>query len=377
MLAPILDVFVGNAFIIDWDVFQLWLDGFDCETAAESLHRSLTAQSGSDKPATFGYSASGDIPTVAGGLAALCTVDLMYADVCHQYRDLEALERLLPTPNQLVEQRVLQIPAEECAQAIEMFYGLDDVVIRELIGRKPSSKLRKDLDDVSEKTSVHLKSCRRQFDNIRRVYKTLDDMPGDIVSNIRSHFLLSERLARRYAVVVLFALVRFEVHKRRLGHLTFGDLYVCGDLLLRHWCDEQGEVDREFLQQLRDLKPLLDRDKEARSVVLKKLAASELSTEARGDVQQNFRSFFRNLVNIAVNLNHTRDLKDLFIDIQEKLVEPCKASRWTSDDMKHCLAALNFQRTDLETFNRDYDCWLLWQQFMRVVGVSLQQLFDR
>ena len=42
------------------------------------------------------------------------------------------------------------------------YYEFDAAVIRELLGKKLSSRNRKDLDDVSEKTKVPLKSCRRQ-----------------------------------------------------------------------------------------------------------------------------------------------------------------------------------------------------------------------
>lgn len=51
------------------------------------------------------------------------------------------------------------------------YYSLDDSVSRELLGKKLSSRHRKDLDEVSERTSVRLKSCRRQFDNIKRIFK--------------------------------------------------------------------------------------------------------------------------------------------------------------------------------------------------------------
>ena len=42
------------------------------------------------------------------------------------------------------------------------YYGFDKEVIREILGRKMSAKLRKDMDDVSEKTGIPLKRCRRQ-----------------------------------------------------------------------------------------------------------------------------------------------------------------------------------------------------------------------
>lgn len=51
---------------------------------------------------------------------------------------------------------------------VERYHELDDSVLREVFGKKVNSKTRKDLDDVSELTRVPLKSCRRQYDNIRR-----------------------------------------------------------------------------------------------------------------------------------------------------------------------------------------------------------------
>lgn len=40
------------------------------------------------------------------------------------------------------------------------YYEFDDIVIREIIGKKLSGRTRKDLDDVAEKTGVLLRSCR-------------------------------------------------------------------------------------------------------------------------------------------------------------------------------------------------------------------------
>lgn len=51
---------------------------------------------------------------------------------------------------------------------VERYHELDDAVLRELFGKKVTSKTRKDLDDVSELTRVPLRSCHRQYDNIRR-----------------------------------------------------------------------------------------------------------------------------------------------------------------------------------------------------------------
>ncbi len=104
---------------------------------------------------------------------------------------------------------------------IERYYSLDSALCRELLGKKLSSRVRKDLDEVSDKCGVTLKSCRRQFDNIKRVFKTIEEMPGNYVANIKHNFNLSRGLAEQYATVVFIASFRFEINKRKLHSLSF------------------------------------------------------------------------------------------------------------------------------------------------------------
>lgn len=76
------------------------------------------------------------------------------------------------------------------------YYEFDDCVIREILGKKLTSKSRKDLDEVAEKTGITLKSCRRQYDNVKRVFKAVEDLSGSLVTNIKQHFLLPDDLAK-------------------------------------------------------------------------------------------------------------------------------------------------------------------------------------
>ena len=76
---------------------------------------------------------------------------------------------------------------------------------REIVGKKLSSRLRKDLDEICEKPScksIKLRSARRQYDNVKRVFKTIEDMAGDYVTNIMAQFGLSRSLAEKYATLV-------------------------------------------------------------------------------------------------------------------------------------------------------------------------------
>ncbi|XP_026313917.1 acidic fibroblast growth factor intracellular-binding protein isoform X2 [Hyposmocoma kahamanoa] len=130
------------------------------------------------------------------GKQTSASVELVASDVLDHYRTFALLERLLTMPTKLSEQLIFQIDDQTKQMLIEKYYDLDDAVIRELLGRKLSSRHRKDLDEVAERSGAPLRCCRRQFDNVRRVFKTVEEMPGNVVANIRNTFLLSEPLAK-------------------------------------------------------------------------------------------------------------------------------------------------------------------------------------
>jgi hypothetical protein len=80
--------------------------------------------------------------------------------------------------------------------SIPRYYEFDKAVVRELLGKKLTTRLRKDLDDISERLNVPLKSCKRQYDNMKNIFKAVEDSTGDLVNKIRTEFLLSESLSK-------------------------------------------------------------------------------------------------------------------------------------------------------------------------------------
>ena len=97
---------------------------------------------------------------------------------------------------------------------IESYHSLDPGFSREILGRKLNSKLRKDLDEVSEKTGILVRSCRRQFDNIKKVFKAVEDVaPKNYVNTILNTFELSKSLAEKYAALVFAG--NFKFHEKK------------------------------------------------------------------------------------------------------------------------------------------------------------------
>jgi len=319
------DVFVGNSTIVDSEIYQLWVDGNSAREAADILQQ-------------------------RGILQQCCAnMDLLMSDVLDHYRTFHMLERLLHTPLKLTEEWTFQMELNTQKMLIEKYYELDDSVLREILGKKLSSRHRKDLDEVSEKTSVSLISCRRQFDNVRRIHKAVEEMQGHIINNIQNNFLLSAELSKKYAAVVFVACNRFETNKRKLQYLTFSDFYHCAHSMMELWSaiSQHGhsqfenemeietdlDVDRGFLTDLRDVRLLLDKEKEHKHLVCSQLKG-RLTDKIYADVESSFKTHSRSLVAMAGSLNRSRELRSFFVDLVERCVEPLKQARWTSRDLR-------------------------------------------
>lgn len=83
-------------------------------------------------------------------------------------------------------------------------------------------------------------------------------------------------LCRKYGAIVFLAYLRFETSKKRLQYLSFHDLFVCSQTIMSYWtymyqhAGSEGidmEMDKEFLLDLRELRHLLDKEKEIKQFV--------------------------------------------------------------------------------------------------------------
>uniref|UniRef100_A0A673Z125 Fibroblast growth factor (acidic) intracellular binding protein a n=1 Tax=Salmo trutta TaxID=8032 RepID=A0A673Z125_SALTR len=333
-----LDVFVVNTTIMDEEVYQLWLDGYTVNDAVKVR--------------------------MEGGVLEGCeaSAEVLHSDTMDQYRTFQMCERLLHSPIKLANQLLFQISPHRQAMLIERYYAFDSVFVREVLGKKLSKGTKKDLDDVSAKTGVTLKSCRRQFDNFKRVFKVVEELKGPLVENIRQHFLLSDKLARDYAAIVFFANNRFETGKKKLHYLTFQDFAFCAGQLISNWTvgaldnmveDMDVDLEKEFLQDLKELKILItDRD----LLDQHKRHESNLS---------------RGLVNIAAKLTNTKEVRDFFIDLVEKFIEPCRSDKWTAGDMRLYLTHYTNSAHILDTFKHQ----VVWDRYMGVIKSCILKMY--
>ncbi len=279
---------------------------------------------------------------------------------------------------------------------IEMYYTYDESVVREFIGKKLSGRDRRELDDVCDKTHIPMKSCRRQFDNIKRVLKVVDDLNGSLVANVKSQFLLSNTLSQCYAGLVFLSCNKFETGKKKLSHLSVEDFIYCANIMIESWTsgsvdttrqvDDDLELDKDFLQELHDMKiHLYDRaltDLHQRTVV-RDLKRKHHPAWLTKSVEANFGNLSRTLTSIGSSLIHSKDLKDLFIDVQEKLIEPFKQSKWSREDMNTVLSTMVETLPDCESshfgqygkyFTKDKQKWST-STYLRYLNVLRQAVY--
>eukprot|EP00058_Branchiostoma_floridae_P000443 XP_002585931.1 hypothetical protein BRAFLDRAFT_289524 [Branchiostoma floridae] len=363
------NVFVTNNTYIDFDVFGHWLNGLTVHEAVQARLQSGILQSTGASP------------------------DMLQSDTLDNYRTFSLLERFLQSPPKLATQVLLQIPAAVQRTLIEKYYDFDSTVIREILGKKLTNRHRKDVDDVSERTNIRLRSCRRQYDNCKNIFKTVEDMEGSLVNNISGHFLLPEKLAKRYAAIVFFSNNRFETGKKKLQYLSFDDFAYCADLMIHNWTfgaagngpslydsqadDMDVEMDRVFLQELRDLKVLTgekDVYEKHKGLVCSALRG-KIPDPTYADIESNFKNLSRCIVSVASGLIHSKELKDFFVDLVEKFIEPCRNARWSKRDVEAFLKAYEAAIQQIPQLKRCPHLLTVWTRYMTTLKKCILQLY--
>ncbi|KAK3820300.1 MAG: acidic fibroblast growth factor binding protein [Benniella sp.] len=308
-------VTTSSAIVLDESILQLWLLGHSVDQAA-NLRK----------------------PTVRASISML----VLKSYIMSQYRTYEMMHHYLHNPRYFAGQFMFPLSQSAKQHLIERYYSFDESVIREILGKKLNSRTRKDLDEVHEKTGVKLTSCRRQFDNLKRIMKRVEDAEGrTLIKDIEHQFLLPHQLASQYAHILFIADNKLDTFRKRLSCYQFPDFEYCASVFMENWTsnttDTLPEFDPQLAQDTRDLKSQLLND---RAVLdeFKNRVSNSLSQSAHPPVmeriQNSFKVVLRNILSVGCMINQQKEVRSIFVEITEKLVDAFMQVGWSAVDME-------------------------------------------
>ena len=190
---------------------------------------------------------------------------------------------------------------------------------------------------------------------------------------------MSKQLASQYANVIFINSNRIDTTKKKLQMFSLDDFEYCASVFMRLWSyfpqDSYEEFDSQLSQDCREIKQIIFSGKEVQDELRSIVTASllELSQSPNGlspaftsslaqnntflnifsasnrssgadymgtswvnsprDFGSQLKVLVRSMVSIGVGLGYSKEIRDLFIDILEKIVEPCQANGWKESDI--------------------------------------------
>ncbi|KAJ4461497.1 putative acidic fibroblast growth factor intracellular-binding protein [Paratrimastix pyriformis] len=305
---------VSHPHLVDFSIFRLWNDGAD---EVQALNDRLRHE---NQP---------EWESARIEAALRC-------EISDQYRLFTNMERFFDEPQLFSTQPLFPLDPQTEATLIEAYYEFNEDVFRELLGKKLTARLRRDLEGISTKTRVSLRSCQRQFDNLSRICRIVEELtapvpgqdPCSIAVALKARMHFSAELANKYTQVALICDHRYETFKRKsLAQAPFGAYSECAREMIRMW-SSYGSIDPDeaLVEKLHEIKTLLHSDREALDVFC------VLSTEKiRGLVdvptatkiaKVKLPSLVKTLLSIGVALSQPKDHRDFFVEIADRLGDP-------------------------------------------------------
>lgn len=97
------------------------------------------------------------------------------------------------------------------------------------------------------------------------------------------------------------------------------------------------------------------------------------------ELEVNFRNYWRSIITIATSIHRSRELRNFFLDLTEKLIEPWKMNNWSDNQVKDFLGAITKIVLDLQSFGQGQtsgsEIRCLWDRYMNVLNVCLLRMY--
>lgn len=222
-MEELLSVTICDPLDFDENIFLSWLKGLKSQEAAEAHINAVSTYWTQDMDNEGSNIFSVSQQKISG------LYNLLEAEIVDHYKSYEFLEHYICQPWLLTNQIMIRIPDHIIQWVICQYYSLDLQIARTLLGKR-LFKNRRELEDLSETCQIPLISVTRQFENLHRIYLSLEELQFQVNFKgfIGSTYALPPNLSRKYACLLFLVAGRFDVSsKKRLQRLTSQELENC------------------------------------------------------------------------------------------------------------------------------------------------------
>ncbi|KAI3387586.1 hypothetical protein SNEBB_001037 [Seison nebaliae] len=333
---------------IDRKIFQFWCDGQSMDEVNDVILEEME---------------SSNIP-----LLHLRRLNKRFVE--DQYRMFNSIRQHLERPKEMTFLTLQLLSPSHQMELLSIYYSFDNSFVRSLIGKRFSKNIRRNICYEIVEGNPPTLSRLRQYDNLKRLSQfiidfiettnnnillsdnannnnsnndfSLIDIGVRMKSLIKTNYLLSSQLSEKLSIIIFLQYHQFDVnHKPTLSSISFDNILKLGEMMLNEWTiryvddiDDGIFIQRTFLQKLKDLKKLSDGDVNIlRHLILQTVRRNDRIFASKLD--NILPELCKNLISIAVNLIHSKELKDFFVDVREKFILQIKKHRWTMDNSEY------------------------------------------
>jgi len=325
-------VFVTNSFVLDQDIYNCWLYGYSIDYTVKQLQK---------KQNNISY-------------------QILKNYVADGYRTCELLETFLKHPKCFSGQITFPISQSYKTLLVKKYYSFDKNVMRNLLGKKINSRTRKELDSISEKTQIPLAGCKRIFDNLKRIQKKIEDLENkDFIEEIKKEYHLPTSLASQYAHIIFTNLLRLDTSKRKMTPISYTSFERAAAVFYNYWRDPSNiyDFDEDLCQDFKEIKThffcIKDVWEEYKSKIIFELQKYGYdSTISKGS--QIFKLILRNILTVGTTLCNSKENRNIFIQIIDKITEPCISVGYKIEDVKAIFDAILSQFDEVKYFDDEF-----------------------
>ncbi|XP_063933324.1 acidic fibroblast growth factor intracellular-binding protein B-like [Zophobas morio] len=156
------------------------------------------------------------------------------SEVNDNYRNFQLLLHFLKQPKYFETQSLFHI-SDSCKRfLVESYYEINDNIAREIIGKKLSARTLRE-SELSDRTGLSTYLCKLQFENIKRIYRFVEDKEGSLFRIIKENFYLSDKLSLCYSRIIFLCRYRIYCGKKRLRKYKLEDFMACAGLMMQYW----------------------------------------------------------------------------------------------------------------------------------------------